>query len=118
MTGVFDSNVFDSNVFDVGAAEDTVLGGGPGYNYVSIYHREQERKARQKALEELNKEIVIIERKEKPLIKKAKRNTEAEIKLLALQDEINALRLEREALIRMIDDEEAIFILLAATPFN
>lgn len=79
---------------------------------------EQERKAKQEALEQLNKEIAVIERKEKPLIRKAKRDTGAEIKLLALREEINALRLEREALLRMIDDEEAIFILLAATPFN
>lgn len=102
--------------YDGGFTE--LLGGGPGYNYVSIYHREQERRAKQDALEQLNKEIAVIEREEKPLIKKAKRNTEAEIRLLALRDEIIALRLEREALIRMIDDEEAIFILLAATPFN
>ena len=79
---------------------------------------EQERKAKQEALEQLNKEIAVIEREEKPLIKKAKRNTDAEMKLTALREQIIALRLEREALIRMIDDEEAIFILLAATPFN
>jgi len=103
---------------DIGVCGVELLGGGGewrhgGYNSASDSYR-----LKKELLKEVEQEIAVIERKEKPLVKKAKRNTDAEIKLLALRDEINALRLEREALLRMIDDEEAIFILLAATPFN
>jgi len=114
MDTAFQSSAFQNNAFQI---DDAVQPTAGLFQYYDKYI-EQERKAKLDALEELNKEIAVIERKEKPLVKKAKRNTEAEIKLLALQDEINALRLEREALLRMIDDEEAIFILLAAQPFN
>jgi hypothetical protein len=114
---VFKASVFKSTVFKTDKIAPSIEPTGGAFQYYDKYV-ERERAAKKAALEELNKEIAVIEREEKPLIKKAKRNTEAEIKLLALQDEINALRLEREALIRMIDDEEAIFILLAAQPFN
>lgn len=117
----FSVNSFSESAFDFRITplpEDTVLGGGGGLFQPYDRYIEQARKAKQEALEQLNEEIAVIEREEKPLIKKAKRNTDAEIKLAALRDQIIALRLEREALIRMIDDEEAIFILLAAAPFN
>lgn len=96
-------------------AADTVTGGWGHGGFISASDAYWERK---RLLEKVEQEIAVIEREEKPLIRKAKRNTGAEIKLLALRDEINAPRLEREALLRMIDDEEAIFILLASRPFH
>jgi len=102
--------------YDGGLTE--LLGGGWEWRHGGYISASDHYRNNKKLLEEVEQEIATIEREEKPLIKKAKRNTEAAIELLALQEEINALRLEREALLRMIDDEEAIFILLAATPFN
>ena len=97
---------------------DGLLGGGGYYHGYYDKHASLSYREKRDYLQELIDEISASEQKEKPLTKKAKRNTEAEIKLLALRDEISMLRLERNMLLRMIDDEEAIFILLASTPFH
>ncbi len=114
MATAFQSSAFQNDAFQI----DLVTGGWGGGGFVSASELYRDEKAKRDALAEINKEIAVIERKEKPLKRKAKRNTDAEAALLALQVEINALRLEREALLRMIDDEEAMFVLLAANPFN
>lgn len=119
----FSVTSFSEAAFDFGGVvpplpEDTVLGGGGEWRHGGFRTASDEYRERKALLKEVEQEIAVIEQEEKPLIKKAKRNTDAEIKLAAIREQIIALRLEREALIRMIDDEEAIFILLAATPFN
>lgn len=91
--------------------DDGLLGGGPGY--VSAYQREQERReineARRLELKRIEDELAKAEQ-EKLL---AAERLEA-----SLQEEINGLRTERARLIRLIDDEEAMFVLLMARPFH
>lgn len=120
MSGVFDSNVFDSNVFLTGDA--LVIGGG----YVTRYRVEEkkdyislilaEKKQELKAVEQ---SLIDAERERQEAIRlQEKQASEAAAQEAAqLLLDINALRELRDALMRMIDDEEAIALLMLRRPF-
>lgn len=79
------------------------------------YHRSI--KAKKLALAEVEKEIADAEkRKEKE--RKAKKAAANAVIEAMLQEEINVLRMERVRLMRLIDDEETILVLLLSLPFH
>ncbi len=109
-------------------AGDELLGGGPGYSYITPYQKLQHAK---KEVVEVKAAIdhAAIERKalqdklEKALQSKAKKAAETQRKLeLKLQQlEKESLRLlltlqNLEALMRMWDEEDAILVLLMSSP--
>lgn len=129
----FQSNAFQSNAFQIIRSSVTpsndviLLGGGPGrereeyvYNPDAFKHQ-QERLQLQKLAEEhrklqlLNDEIAEAERKASENNEKLKAKKSAKklaVLEASLQEEINRLRMERIWLIRRINDDEAILILM------
>ncbi len=105
------------------------LGGG-GYVHPYIRHRAEEEQRekiqRQKAeIDRLDAEIAEADRKQREASEKRKaeaRERREEARLVALKaqlsDEINRLRMERAWLMRQIDDEEAILVLLLSMPLH
>ena len=108
---------------------DVLLGGG-GYSYHSPYRQYQEREyekktaeAKRQALSDINREIAEAEKLRKLQLAKAERlKTEKALAKLAAEEirtleEISRLRMERAWLMRLIDEEEAILVLLMTMPF-
>jgi hypothetical protein len=104
--------------------EPTVTGGFL-HPYIKLRDDEYREAELQKELERVNDEIAAEQARLDALNaleaeKAAYAAAEAEqLKTLAmLQDEINALRMERARLIRLIDEEEAALVLLMSLPFH
>lgn len=107
-----------------------LLGGGPGnpHHYHAPYsaYKEAQYLAEKRAeLERIDDEIAQAEHRRLAALKRAQAKLVAEkaAKKLAateatLQKEINRLRIERVWLMRLIDDEEAILVLLLSQPFH
>lgn len=111
-------------------AGDVLLGGGDRYSYTSPYSRYQEEEyqkktaaAKRAALKAVEDELAEAERQRKKQLARARELvTEKALAKLAAQeaktlDEINRLRMERAWLIRRLDDEEAVLILMLSLPF-
>lgn len=129
----FQSNAFQSNAFQIsGGAQApvdsgvTLLGGG-GYVYPYERLREEEYKkktAQQAELQRVSKELAEAEQRQREIAGKSAqaeaRKTARKLAALeaSLQEEINALRIERVRLMRRIDDEEAAIALLLSSPFH
>lgn len=107
-----------------------LLGGGPGkkhHSYLTPYskYREEEYKRsiaeKRTSLAEINKEIADAEALKQDELRAARLalNAAEEAALEAqLQEEINVLRMERVRLMRLIDDEETILVLLLCLPLH
>lgn len=114
-----------------------LLGGGPGreredYIYNPDVFRHKQEELKRKTLEEKRLELKRIEKElaesegakqEKLAMAKEKFRAKNAAKKLAaleasLQEEINRLRIERVWLMRLIDDEEAILVLLLTWPLH
>lgn len=108
-----------------------LLGGGPGTVYHSPYskYREEEyqRKLKEHAaeLKQVDKEIADAERRKQEELaelraKRLARNAAKKIAATeaALQEQINVLRMERVRLMRLMQDEEAILVLLLSLPLH
>lgn len=127
---------FQSFAFQtVGSGNTGLLGGGPGeeehYHYHPSYARLRE-EAQQKKIAEHRAELQRVEnaiaeaekaKQEQLAAAKEKRKAKNAAKKLAaleasLQEEINRLRIERVWLMRLIDDEEAILVLLLSWPLH
>lgn len=108
--------------------EPEVLGGGYVHPYQEYrdreYQREQEEKRRAE-LARLDNEIAEAETAKELAARRAKAklaSQQAALKAAArqaeLEAEINALRMERARLMRLRDDEEAMFLLMLSRPFH
>lgn len=117
------------------ASSGPTLLGGKAYGYRTPYSQHEEEEYQRKKLENthaelqrLDNEIALSEREQREAREKLaqaseqKRQKKAAKELVALeaslQEEINRLRMERVWLIRRIDDEEAILLLLLSLPFH
>ncbi len=118
--------------FGVSAAveQDNGLLGGKAYSYQSPYDRLREEEYQKKKLAEkyaqlkrAEQELKEAEAERKRQIAKAQRlKTERALAKLAAEElatlqEIDRLRMERAWLIRLIDEEEAILVILMTLPF-
>lgn len=131
----FQSNCFQGNAFQIKRGASTpsgpvLLGGGPGKEREHVvnphafqYRQEQLRRkaleAKQDELKRIDDEIAEAEKRRLAALKRSQAKLLAEnaAKKLAvleasLQDEISRLLAERVWLIRQIDDEECLLILL------
>lgn len=141
MYSAFQSNAFQNNAFQIiaGTQQDILLGGGPGgprheYHYRSADHGRREREHQQKLLAEHHAELKRVEEDlaeterlrqealaEKEQRREARKSRKAAMEAAALElellEEINKLRIQRAWLMRRIDDEEAILVLLLSMPF-
>lgn len=108
-----------------------LLGGGPGYrrykSYAELREEYELRTAEEKRVElkRIDEEIAEAEKRRLAALRRSKAKLLAEkaalrlVKLESdLREEINRLRMERVWLMRMIDDEEAILVLLCSLPFH
>lgn len=123
----FQSNAFQNNAFQI-VTSDTNTGGG---GYVPPYEKYREDQYQRKNLQEHNADLKRIDdelaeaeqRKQEQLAAQKKLKAKNSAKKLAalealLQEEINRLRTERVWLMRQIDEEEAIFVLLLSMPLH
>ena len=138
-SSAFSTSAFSELAFDFGGSPpapspspDPELLGGKDYSYTTPYsrYREEEYKRRtaeekRAVIEEIDDKIAEAESRRLAAIKRSKARLLAEnaaIKLAALevtlQEEINRLRIERAWLMRLIDDEEAMLVLLMSLPFH
>lgn len=145
MVTAFQRNAFQNNAFQIDVDANSGLLGGkayfgktfPGthtkeYSYLSPYVKyesEQYELAKKYAkAKELADEIALAETRKKEVAKnlldakESKRKNKAVKQLMALeatlQDGINVLRIQREQLMRFIQEEEAILVILLSSPFN
>jgi hypothetical protein len=100
-----------------------------GWKIIEAHRRERERAIRRRAeLRAIEDEIATVERQrleaeeESARLATAKRRrkaalTRAALEAATLREQINALRMERVRLMRLIDDEEATLVLLLSMPF-
>lgn len=127
MTTAFQSSAFQNNAFQIGGP---VAPSGFGYNgptpweqyKETQYKLEQERSK----LESIDKELALKEARSQEAarllaLKTAEQRQKKAAKLLAAEErrllaEIDRLRMERIWLMRLIDDEEAILVILLARP--
>lgn len=133
MYSAFQSNAFQNNAFQIvrsqaPAPEVVLLGGGPGYERHDSFHafqfrqeelRRQSIAEKQFELKKIDDELAEAEGKRLEAIAKSQAKLMAKnaAKRLAaleasLQQEINRLRMERVWLMRRIDDEECMLVLL------
>lgn len=131
MFSAFQSNAFQNNAFQIGRGSSTD-GGGKPYNYQLPYHKyredelQRQRLAEKRAdLKRVESELAQAEADRQKKLASAKKRLEAKnaAKQLAaleaqLQEEINRLRNERIWLMRLIDDEEAMLVLLLSLPLH
>ena len=90
---------------------------GGGYSYAPAYQRYREEEYQRKTLAEKRAALQQIE-DEIAQAELAALEAAREMALIALQDEINRLRMERAWLMRQIDDEEAVIVLMLASPLH
>ena len=99
-----------------------LLGGGPGkkrheYSYIQPYqkYRDESEKISQK----IAQAEIDAEREKKRLEREDTENLARQLEAVdaSLREEITRLSLEKAALIRRIDDEEAILVLTLSNPF-
>lgn len=115
--------------FGVASASSGLLG-GKAYSYHTPYSKYKEEEfqkktaeAKRAALREIDQELAEAERLRKLQLAKAERlKTEKALAKLAAEEiktlnEIDRLRTERAWLIRRIDEEETILVLLMSMPF-
>jgi hypothetical protein len=126
----FSTDAFSELAFDFGSTPTEETTGRS--TYVLPYHKYREEEyqrsviERKAELERVEQELALAEeRKREEEIALAKRQLDeavyaAELAALEarLQDEINRLRMERVWLMRLIDDEEAILVLLLSGPLH
>lgn len=124
----FQRNAFQDNAFQIDALAP--VGGG----YVYPYQRYKQKKAKedyeklkleeQRAeLERVEQELAEAKEGQKQLRVDTRKEKKAELQAAiaaseAYQQEIDRLSQERALLMRMIDDEEAIFVLMSSNPFH
>jgi hypothetical protein len=100
--------------------DNGLLGGGPGYSYHTphVKHQEERRRAETLRLEKQRIDTELARREQVMLdTNKAEATLKMEQEQLhILEQEISALRMERMRLIRLLDDEEAIFVILMSLP--
>lgn len=112
-----------------GGFDESVATGGWGAGYVHPYQayreKEYERQTaeeKRQALQRIEDDLRDAELAKQEQLAEARTQEKAAFEMAALeaqlQEEINNLRMERDWLMRLIDDEEAIFILLAMQPFH
>lgn len=139
----FSTSAFSTNAFDFGSISPSpapapspgvvLLGGGPGYErpyrgYVSAEQRRNEYESaleRRLELQRIEDELAEAERQRLAAQKRAAAALLAENAAIrvaaleaALQGEINRLRMERDWLIRRLDEEEATIALLMSLPLH
>lgn len=134
---MFQSSAFQSNAFQIAGSSGVILlGGGPGEDQ-HVYHKytsysELRERALRKSLEERNAELRHVEKEikqkeqrrlialQRSKAKLAEKDAAFRQAILeaTLQDEINKLRMGRAWLMRMINDEETILVLLLSWPLH
>lgn len=137
MFTAFQPNAYQNNAYQIGGNGTGLLGGGPSdyeYSHQLPYQRYAKEEFRRKELAErkaelgrIEEELALKEREAQEasdnLVKAReikRQNKEARrLALLeaVLQVEIDRLRLERIMLMRWIDDEEAILVILLSSIF-
>lgn len=108
------------------APEPDVTGGflHPFISYQNERYRQEQAEKKRRELESVERELAQAEESRRIGEQKAQEKLEAEeARRMAaldayLQEEIRRLRTERALLMRMIDDDEAIFALMVARPFH
>lgn len=124
----FQSNAFQGNAFQIvrGTRQPEVSGFGYPMPYFEHREREYQREKiikRRAELKRIEDEIAEKEKWRLEAINQERRVTKqktVELTAIAnqLQEEINRLRIERVWLMRLIDDEEAILVLLLSWPLH
>lgn len=135
----YDANIDYDAVIDFDGLYEALelLGGGPGsereqYVYNPDAFRRRQDQLRHQSLEEkraelkrIDDELTIAEQKKQALLAKseeANRQEQAINEMMALeavfQEEINRLRIERIWLMRLLDDDEAMLVILLRRPFH
>lgn len=111
----------------VPANDDVTTSGGWGYvhPYQAYREKEYERQTaeeKRQALQQIEDDLRDAELAKQEQLAEARAQEKAAFEMAALeaqlQEEINNLRMERDWLMRLMDDEEAIFVLLAMQPFH
>lgn len=127
-SSAFSTNSFSINAFDFGGVVPPPVPPAtrPSGGYALPYDRriEEEKESiaeRRLELRRIEEELANAERLEEQRLLQAEVQASAERKAMieaSLQQEISALRMERMRLMRLIDDEEAMLILLLSLPFH